>query len=105
MSANQNENDDLNDLNANSDVSEDETAPAVSSKQFGNTGSTKILFEKFFKVVQEKSDGQLVGKCLTCSRTYSTTEKATSNLTRHLVSSFDHSKNKCGTFHDNFLCF
>lgn len=60
----------------------------ISSKQYGETGSEKILFLKFFKVVSEKADGTVMGKCLTCLKLTSTTVKAPSNLTRHLVSEF-----------------
>lgn len=58
-------------------------------KEYGKTGSTKILFGKYFKVISENANGSLRGKCLSCSsnaKPLATTEEATSNLTRHLVS-------------------
>lgn len=78
------------DVESESDeVSADASLPTnlpVPAKQYGFTAITRLLFEKYFKVVEEIENGQLRVKCLNCKSETTASETMTSNLTRHLVS-------------------
>lgn len=69
-------------------VAEVDAESASAPKKYGKTGSAKLLFQKYFKVVGDKA-GSLDGKCLDSkccnNKPHSVTEFAFSNLTRHLV--------------------